>query len=908
MKTKACQIHAPRARCLFACVLTITGASVSLSQGTITYTSGENWTFPDFDPYREAYSGIYQQGATSSPGGSGGLVTQIGRTLDWASLNPAEDVYDFSYVDTVLAQAKNAVPSYGVIFRLKCSLLNGMEKGQADLQGDGENKSRMIPQWVLDKYDITSGNLSDPDIGYRDNDTFHTRTNKLYVAPWHAGVQKEYLKFVAEFGRRGYLRSPQLLGLYVHGVSSSDGEELDISESHPQHPSGQHTTSCEDWVEQADATVDSSEIYTSLVDAINGCFFQRLSAWKDAAGAFSYKLIWVGAGEFTDIEDLGVSYDRSVLNDAALGMGMGNRGGFIEHYYYTRIHPPKAEQSYDDQTHHVTVDWGVLNIPGYHSLLDGRFWGDENEETDEYDRRLDVNFTPEASVEKLLYRSSFFRAAATGMGFLWSGTAPISKAGGGDGLPGWFSRVAGKGPKHAPDAVAWLREAQVRMLNTPSASDSNAKPWRNMERFLYQRDDDSIAVASATLETPYVQLKKRTEPDESFSRRTNIALDHRKISFRLDPEFKASLKAQGDPVKIMVTYREEPESYQWMLRVAKGSGWISLGTVTTDAVIHPLEQTLSDEDREDRWKTATFTLPANQLATAFTAGSGLGGGAEFDIKLYQSATVDMHVRYVRVVRTNEPAIAPTVHTPPQSALVLPGQTVTLSVAAKGPGLTYQWKRNTVAVPGATGRWLDCGYSDDGDYTVTVSNANGSVTSSVATVTQAYNLVLDNFNDGNEAPWAAEPSSAGITVDAEGTNPSPEGGTYLKVSYPSGGSDWRYARWLATPAAFGSAWSASGANAIRFYLKGSHPGIPHSELRFQLREGDGGERWSASIGNFAQSGAWTLVTIPFSILYLDPASPTVNGTFDLGAIDQIRFYHKGTSARVIRVDKVELIQL
>jgi hypothetical protein len=83
-----------------------------------------------------------------------------------------------------------------------------------------------------------------------------------------------------------------------------------------------------------------------------------------------------------------------------------------------------------------------------------------------------------------------------------------------------------------------------------------------------------------------------------------------------------------------------------------------------------------------------------------------------------------------------PGQAPTIATEPASATIPLGSAATLTVAATGTGpLNYQWTENGNLVPGATSTSLTTAalqLADSGDqFTVTVSNAYGSVTSAVA---------------------------------------------------------------------------------------------------------------------------------------------------------------------------------
>jgi sugar lactone lactonase YvrE len=104
--------------------------------------------------------------------------------------------------------------------------------------------------------------------------------------------------------------------------------------------------------------------------------------------------------------------------------------------------------------------------------------------------------------------------------------------------------------------------------------------------------------------------------------------------------------------------------------------------------------------------------------------------------------------------------APAITAQPQNQTVPAGSNVQFSVTATGkPAPTYQWFFNGTAISGAT----SSSYSptsvqstNAGDYTVTVSNSSGSVTSSAATLTvnAAPNPTLSSGSGGGGTmePW------------------------------------------------------------------------------------------------------------------------------------------------------------
>jgi sugar lactone lactonase YvrE len=130
------------------------------------------------------------------------------------------------------------------------------------------------------------------------------------------------------------------------------------------------------------------------------------------------------------------------------------------------------------------------------------------------------------------------------------------------------------------------------------------------------------------------------------------------------------------------------------------------------------------------------------VSRLYGSADGVGSAARFngptdiavDIagRLYVADT-DSHT-----IRMGVAASAPVILTQPQSQAVSVGTNVQFSVTASGsPEPTLQWFRNGSAISGATGSTLTLAgvqSLDAGDYTVTVSNALGSVTSSKATLT------------------------------------------------------------------------------------------------------------------------------------------------------------------------------
>jgi hypothetical protein len=116
---------------------------------------------------------------------------------------------------------------------------------------------------------------------------------------------------------------------------------------------------------------------------------------------------------------------------------------------------------------------------------------------------------------------------------------------------------------------------------------------------------------------------------------------------------------------------------------------------------------------------------------------------------------------------------PVLTTQPAGQTVVSGNTVSLGVAATGTGLTYQWRKDGVDIPGATGSSYTVANaqpSHSGSYTVVVSNANGGVTSNAATLTVQNGSIYgsDDFSTGISATrWPINLTNHG-TMTVAGT--------------------------------------------------------------------------------------------------------------------------------------------
>lgn len=123
--------------------------------------------------------------------------------------------------------------------------------------------------------------------------------------------------------------------------------------------------------------------------------------------------------------------------------------------------------------------------------------------------------------------------------------------------------------------------------------------------------------------------------------------------------------------------------------------------------------------------SASYTTPATTASD---------NNAQFTVTITNS--VSNVTSNAAVLTVNIP---PTISTQPASHTVAVGQTTTFSVTASGTGtLTYQWKKNSTAISGATSAsyTIPAAVASDngGSFTVTVTGTAGSVTSNAAILT------------------------------------------------------------------------------------------------------------------------------------------------------------------------------
>jgi hypothetical protein len=160
-----------------------------------------------------------------------------------------------------------------------------------------------------------------------------------------------------------------------------------------------------------------------------------------------------------------------------------------------------------------------------------------------------------------------------------------------------------------------------------------------------------------------------------------------------------------------------------------------------------------------------------------------------DVRIYARALTP---RDITALYGEASPVGPTIAQQPQSTFVAAGDSATFSVVVDGTvPLSYEWRKDGVAIPGATNETLvitNAQLSDDGDYSVVVGNSVGTVTSADA------HLTVVPFLDLRTAPVQA---SSVFSPDYAAANAfdrlklSTGPNTARWASAPSGAPHWIY---------------------------------------------------------------------------------------------------------------------
>lgn len=167
-----------------------------------------------------------------------------------------------------------------------------------------------------------------------------------------------------------------------------------------------------------------------------------------------------------------------------------------------------------------------------------------------------------------------------------------------------------------------------------------------------------------------------------------------------------------------------------------------------------------------QWRIDGLDIPDATAAEFVLHAVSLDNGGQYDCLVSSSCGSVASATATVIVRET-----PLISGQPRAQSVCPGETATFSVAAStGEGITYQWRRNSVNIDGATGAEYSVDNVDAthaGRYEVVIRSDCGSVTSVVASLSLKRATRVVN-QTGSTQISAGQRASFKVTAVGEGT--------------------------------------------------------------------------------------------------------------------------------------------
>jgi hypothetical protein len=214
---------------------------------------------------------------------------------------------------------------------------------------------------------------------------------------------------------------------------------------------------------------------------------------------------------------------------------------------------------------------------------------------------------------------------------------------------------------------------------------------------------------------------------------------------------------------------------------------VNAAPVTPTITTQPANQTVTAGQTATFSVVATGTMPlsyqwlknganiAGAISSSYTtpATTAADNGSTFNVVV--SNTAGTATSNAATLTVNAAPVAPTITTQPANQTVTAGQTASFNVVASGTApLSYQWRKNGVAIGGATSSTYatpaTTGSDNGAQFNVLVSNTAGSVTSGMATLTVNAAPVPPTITAQPTGQTVTTGQTATFNVVAAGTAP------------------------------------------------------------------------------------------------------------------------------------------
>jgi hypothetical protein len=515
--------------------------------------------------------------------------------IRWKDLNPTENVYDWRILDAAVATGK---PFF---IRIWASDVNH------------------CPDWVKMKHPNTPVlHYGEPGEQYFDLFYPIKPSSSDFYAIWDPNFNAEFKKFLSAFKAKNYLANPNVKFMYASAAWRWNEWELGPMLAQIKL--------------KAPITPENFVIW----------FKEHLDDFAEASNGHPHKMVFTGYGKienpiyyggdtkwFLALNDL--TQGNNILTSYAVSIGMGVREGAQE--YFNNSSDSFAWGAPSETINNISYQTIDDNHPLHKDPL--RIIGTENEGF------CDSTMLQGGVCSYYHLKMSTLKAMQLRVNWLNTRDNLVAKA---PALYEYARKTMNKSVKDSPDAWAVLRQSHDPLfsnapsklpepkLNSPLWTSRVTLPFRNWEKWLKQRE-----VLPDGKVVPIYQLKSDTTFDyynfkASEALRTDRSKGSNYMYFAVDDSF---IKDKKTAVEIKITYFDN----------FKGNWWLEYDANAGEIYKKSSQITNSNDNK---WKTVTLKID--------DAGFNNRQNDKMDFRIYNGGKNDLSVRFVRVIKTNDPAL------------------------------------------------------------------------------------------------------------------------------------------------------------------------------------------------------------------------------------------------------------
>ncbi|MEO1436656.1 MAG: T9SS type A sorting domain-containing protein [Bacteroidota bacterium] len=419
-------------------------------------------------------------------------------------------------------------------------------------------------------------------------------------------------------------------------------------------------------------------------------FYQFTADWIDAFSGNAHKLVYTGA-------DVDAIFSSTAWRDSIgrkpsvyiVNNGLSARTGLLEKFNFVHTDLPNYGSpltSINGRNYLVTDEDNTLIGDSI------RIWADENEEFCFGDFPCDYYHYKQSILRRLQLRMNWMYTNFTA----YEIDTAISR---------YYDLTAGKTIHNSPDAWCALRSSTDAYIGWTYFPDSQNVVIHNWEKYLFQREvqpNGNTQEVYAIDGDPFRLFNRVSHEAKSTDRVTG----NNYIYFDVDDRF---LSGAVNTVQIKITYLDNFPG-DWFLEYATASS--------------PNAQISISNQNDQNWKTISIDLDDLNLSNA------LNGNMDF--RLYNGGAHDLTVRFVRLIKLEDPISTSTIEAPSPTGLVqlIPNPTKgQFQILLKDRGIDSYAIRNTLGQVLMQGNlteestMIDLSTYPSGIYLVTVWDAS-----------------------------------------------------------------------------------------------------------------------------------------------------------------------------------------